>query len=147
VTPSQQALLASRYKADGMAVSSPQKLVVLIYDRLARDLDTALAAIDAGDVEGAHKALVNAQDLVFELQMALDADLWEGARDLAAIYDYLHGLLVAANLKKSAEQVRRCVEIVTPLRESWTEAYQMIQRGEVVVPAKAAPAVPVAAGH
>ena len=142
MTPSQQALLASRYKADGMAVSSPQKLVVLIYDRLARDLGTALAAIEARNVEGAHKALVNAQDLVFELQMALDADLWEGARDLAAIYDYLLGLLVAANLKKSAEQVQRCVEIVSPLRESWTEAYQMIQRGDASVPAKPAPAVP-----
>lgn len=147
MTPSQQALLASRYKADGMAVSSPQKLVVLIYDRLSRDLDTALAAIEANSVEGAHKALVNAQDLVFELQMALDADLWEGARDLAAIYDYLLGLLVAANLKKSADQVQRCIEIVTPLRESWTEAYQMIQRGEAALPAKPAPAVPVAAGR
>ena len=136
---SQQALLASRYKADGMAASSPQKLVVLIYDRLARDLDTAIDAIEAHNVEGAHKALVNAQDLVFELQMALDADLWEGARDLASIYDYLLGLLVAANLKKSAEQVRRAVEIVTPLRESWTEAYQMIQRGEAAVPTKPAP--------
>jgi len=142
VTPSQQALLASRYQADGMAVSSPQKLVVLIYERLSRDLDTALAAIEARNVEGGHKALVNAQDLVFELQMALDADLWEGARDLAAIYDYLLGLLVAANLKKSADQVQRCIEIVTPLRESWTEAYQMIQRGDAALPAKPTPAVP-----
>ncbi len=147
MTPSQQALLASRYQSDGMAVSSPQKLVVLIYERLSRDLEAALAAIEARNVEGAHKALVNAQDLVFELQMALDADLWEGARDLAAIYDYLLGLLVAANLKKSADQVQRCIEIVTPLRESWTEAYQMIQRGEAALPAKPAPAVPVAAGR
>jgi flagellar secretion chaperone FliS len=132
VTPSQQALLASRYKSDGMAASSPQKLVVLIYDRLARDLDTAVTAIEAREIEGAHRALVNAQDLVFELQLALDAELWPGAVELESIYDYLLGLLVAANLKKSVELVKRCIDIVAPLRETWTEAYQMIQRGETV---------------
>ncbi len=128
------AKLASRYQADGMAASSPQKLVVLIYNRISRDLDTAVSAIEARNVEGAHKALVNAQDLVFELQMALDTDAWAGARELDEIYAYLLALLVEANTRKSVDVVRRCMEIVTPLRETWTEAYQMIQRGEATVP-------------
>ena len=132
------ARLASRYQADGMAASSPQKLVVLIYNRISRDLDTAVTAIEARNVEGAHKALVNAQDLVFELQMALDTDAWAGARELDEIYAYLLSLLVEANTRKSVDVVRRCMEIVTPLRETWTEAYQMIQRGEATVPVSTA---------
>lgn len=131
------AQLASRYQADGMAASSPQKLVVLIYNRISRDLDTAVTSIEARNVEGAHKALVNAQELVFELQMALDTDSWTGAKELDAVYTYLLSLLVEANTRKSIDIVRRCIEIVTPLRETWTEAYQMIQRGEATVPAPA----------
>ncbi len=130
MTPSQQALLASRYKSDGMAASSPQKLVVLIYQRLSIDLDKAIVAINANQVEAAHKVLINAQDLVFELQLALDSELWPGAVELQAIYDFLLGLLVAANLKKSTELVQRCIDIVSPLGESWVEAYQMLQRVE-----------------
>lgn len=135
----QRALLANRYKSDGMAASSPQKLLVLVYDRLRRDLDTAIAAINEGQIEGAHRALVNAQELVFELQLALDADAWPGAVELEAIYEYLLSQLVEANLRKSADLVRRCVAIVEPLHESWTEAYQALQRGETeAVPTLAA---------
>lgn len=134
MTPSQRALLASRYQSDGMAASSPQKLVVLIYDRIGRDLDAAIAAIGAANVEATHRALLNAQDLVFELQLALDPQLWPGAVELDAIYEFLLGQLVMANLRKTVPDVQRCIDIVTPLRESWTEAYQMIQRGESTVP-------------
>jgi flagellar protein FliS len=139
VTPTQHALLASRFKADGMAASSPQKLVVLIYEQLSRDLDAAVVAIEDRQVEAAHKALVNAQDLVFELQLALDPELWPGAVELHAIYDYLLGLLVSANLKKSAATVQRGIEIVAPLRESWNEAYQTIQRGGALAGAGSGP--------
>jgi flagellar protein FliS len=137
VTPSERARLAGIYHSDGMAASTPQKLVVLMFERIGLDLERAIAAIDANRVEAAHRALLNAQDIVFELQLALDVEVWPEGAELASIYHYLLGMLVDANLRKSADVVRQCRDIVTPLSESWGEAYLRIQRGQAA-PAAAA---------
>jgi flagellar protein FliS len=113
-----------------MAASSPQKLVVLMFERIGLDLERAIVAIDRNHVEAAHRALLNAQDIVFELQVALDLEVWPEGAELASIYDYLLGLLVEANLRKSIDLVRQCLGIVNPLTETWGEAYRQIQRGE-----------------
>ncbi|MGI9598744.1 MAG: flagellar export chaperone FliS, partial [Acidimicrobiales bacterium] len=123
----QRAALASRYQTDGMQGSSPQKLLLAVFDRLGRDLETSIAAIEASDVEAAHRALVNAQELVFELNFALDPEAWPAAVELRALYEHLLGLLIDANLNKSIATVQRCIEIVTPLAETWREAHNQLQ--------------------
>ena len=125
----QRAALADRYRTDGMAGSSPEKLLLAVYDRLRRDLETAAAAVTGQRIEGAHRALVNAQELVYELQIALDPEVWPGANDLRSVYDHLYGLLIEANLTKSPETIERCREIVVPLEESWSAAYQLVHAG------------------
>lgn len=140
MTPNQRALLANRYQTDGMAASSPQKLLVLLCERLGADLDSAAAAIADRETERAHKALLNAQDIVFELQVALDPDAWDGAAELRSVYEYLSGLLVEANLKKSLPLIEQCKTIASPLIESWQEAYRLVQQGPVTrVPLPASP--------
>ena len=128
MTRDKLAKLAERYSADGMGASSPSRLVVLMFDRVESDLERATEAIAADDVEASHRALINAQDIVFELQMALDAEIWPGAIELASIYDYLMGLMVHANLTKDAAVVRRCLDVVEPLAESWREAYRLVRQ-------------------
>lgn len=129
----QRAALASRYQTDGMSGSSPQKLLLAVFDRLGRDLDTAIAAITGNDVEGAHGALVNAQELVFELNFALEPDIWPAAQELRSVYEHLLTLLVEANLNKSVEKVERCIAIVSPLAESWAEAHRVLQEQKMVI--------------
>jgi flagellar protein FliS len=130
MSPRNHATLANRYQSDGMAVSSPQKLVVLMFERIETDLARAVTAIDANQVEDAHNALINAQELVFELQLALDVEAWPGGVELQSIYEFLLSNLIDANLRKSADIVRQCIDIVTPLSQSWSEAYRAIQQGE-----------------
>lgn len=124
----QRAALAGKYQSDGMQGSSPQQLLLAIFDRLGRDLQSAIEAINAADVEQAHKALVNAQELVFELNCALKPEVWPAAEELRAVYEHLLDLLVDANTNKSVETVERCVAIVTPLAESWTEAHRSLEQ-------------------
>lgn len=137
--PRNRAALANIYKSDGMAASSPQKLVVLLFERIGIDLQRAIEALEEARIEQAHRALVNAQDIVFELQVALDSEIWDGATDLHAIYQYVQSLLVEANTTKSVQPARQCLAIVTPLIEAWQEAYQSLQ------PGTAKPAVPIPA--
>lgn len=127
----QRAALANRYQSDGMQGSSPQKLLLAVFDRLGRDLNSAIAAINDGNVEVAHRALVNAQELVFELNCALEPDVWPAAQELRLVYEHLLDRLVEANTDKSVETVQHCIAIVSPLAESWAEAHRALEEQKV----------------
>jgi len=127
VNQRQRAALANRYQSDGMSGSSPQKLLLAVFDRLQRDLATAVEAIEGNRIEAAHRALLNCQDLVHELNLALAPEVWPAAAELRSVYEHLITLLVDANLSKSVETVGRCQAIVTPLAQSWAEAHRSLQ--------------------
>jgi flagellar secretion chaperone FliS len=116
------ARLRSRYAHEAVATASPTRLVTMLYDRLARDLDDAESAICLADLQAAHHALRHAQDIVQELLVSLDVARWPDGKPLQGLYAWLVGQLVTANLSKDASVVLRCREIVEPLREAWHEA-------------------------
>ena len=112
----------ARYAADAVRTASPARLLTMLYDRLVRDLVMAHQAVTDADVAGAHGQLVHAQQIVLELRSSLDVTAWSGAPGLAALYDFLHQELVAANVHKDAGRIASCREIVEPLRDAWHEA-------------------------
>lgn len=114
--------LAKRYHDDGTAVMSKPQLLLGLYERLVTDLERATAALVDTSIEQAHNALVHAQDIVDELNLALDVDSWDGGHDLRAIYNHVSSLLIEANVTKSPDPVRRCTELITPLNDAWRQA-------------------------
>jgi flagellar protein FliS len=113
------AQLRSRYARDSVTTASPVRLVTMLYDRLARDIDDAELAISMANPESAHTALRHAQDIVAELSFSLEVDSWSGGQGLLNLYTWLTGQLVAANLTKDASLLAGCREVVEPLREAW----------------------------
>jgi flagellar secretion chaperone FliS len=121
-----------RYRSDGLESMSSQRLLVLLYERLALDLDRASAALAADRRPAdAHDALVHAQDIVASLRLALDEGAWSGATTLDAIYGHLEDLLVEANVAKSAQLVGQCQRLVLPLLDAWREAYRTVSAERV----------------
>lgn len=114
----------SRYHDDGMKMTSPQRLVTLLYQRLLRDLRDADAAIAEGRVEDAHNALIHAQDIVLEFHLALDTEGFDGGERLADIYVYLTDRLVDANRFKDQDIVAECRSMVEPLAEAFETVAQ-----------------------
>ena len=114
--------LRNRYQDASVVTASPARLLVMLYERLCRDLVEAEAAIGRGDVEGASRALLHGQDIVTELQGSLDHDRWEHAGSLDRIYAFLLEELVRANVGKSLPMVASCRRIVEPLRDAWVQA-------------------------
>lgn len=113
---------AARYVDDAVATASPAKLLTLLYDTLARDLQQAEEAIVAGDIETVNHRLGRAQDIVAELRSSLDTTAWEGGPALASLYAHLLTELISANVNKDAAKVADCRRIVEPLRAAWHEA-------------------------
>lgn len=116
------AQLRSRYARDSVTTASPVRLVTMLYDRLAKDLDDTVFAISAGNIPSAHTSLRHAQDIIQELLNSLDVTVWAGGAGLQSLYVWLIEQLVAANLSKDASIVMACREVVEPLREAWHEA-------------------------
>jgi flagellar protein FliS len=116
------AALRARYLGDTVATASPQQLLVMLYDRLALDLERAESALLGADREEASAQLQHAQDIVFELQGSLKIDVWEGGPRLASLYTWLISELVKANVKGDLRRVGDCRKIVEPLRDAWREA-------------------------
>jgi flagellar protein FliS len=116
------ASLRDRYMGDTVATASPQQLLVMLYDRLALDLERAEDALVASDRETAHAQLLHAQEIVLELRGSLQVDVWEGGPRLAALYSWVLSELMKANLKGEVRRVRDCRKVVEPLRDAWREA-------------------------
>ena len=116
------ASLRSRYLGDSVATASPQRILVMLYDRLALDLERAQAALSGGDRQEAGAQLQHAQDIVLELRSSLQVDAWEGGPRLAALYAWLVGELVQANVKADRNRVAACLQVVEPLRDAWRHA-------------------------
>jgi flagellar protein FliS len=112
----------SKYRSDSVHTMSPGQLIVALYDRTLLDLERALTAIAGNDIEGAHTALVHAQEIIHELHTSLDLKGWPGGASLAAVYGHVQTLLVQANVYKDPEPVRACREMLVPLRDAWREA-------------------------
>ena len=116
------ASLRARYLSDSIATASPPQLLVMLYDRLALDLERGHAAMAAGDRETASQQLQHAQDIILELQASLKVEIWDGGPRLAALYAWLLSELIRANMKGDLRRVNDCRKIVEPLRDAWREA-------------------------
>lgn len=112
----------AQYTREAVTTASPARLLIMLYDRLVRDLVAAETALGDGDMGRASSELVHAQQIVLELRTSLNVAAWDGATGLADLYSFLHTELVAANLAKDAARVVACREIIEPLRDAWREA-------------------------
>jgi flagellar protein FliS len=116
------ASLRARYLGDTVATASPQQLLVMLYDRLALDLERAQKAVAAGTREAASEQLLHAQEIVLELLSSLHVDAWEGGPRLAALYNWLITELMHANTKMDTNRISACRQVVEPLRDAWRQA-------------------------
>src|SRR3954462_15017516 len=113
------ASLRARYLGDAVATASPRQVLVMLYDRLALDLERAQKAVAAGERSEASEQLQHAQEIVLELLSSLQVDAWEGGPRLAALYNWLLSEMMQANIKLDTNRISSCRQVVEPLRDAW----------------------------
>jgi len=111
----------ARFATTAVTTASPQALLVMLYDRLVLDLQRAEAAQHRRDVPQASAQLLHAQDIIGELDAALDVEAWDGGPGLASLYAFLIAELVQANVTKDPERTAACRALVEPLRDAWRD--------------------------
>lgn len=114
--------LRDRYLQDSINTASPGTLLLMLYERLIRDLLQGEEAIRAGDREKASEMLIHAQEIILELRTTLDVESWAGAPGLASLYGFVLTELIGANVSQDADKVVSCRALLEPLRDAWREA-------------------------
>jgi flagellar protein FliS len=116
------------YRETQTQTADPGELVVMLYKGAARFLASAIAAIEAQDLQTASNKLLLAQAIITELVETLD--LQQGgdlAQNLGRIYEYMNFRLVDANLRKDAEPAREVERLLRELLPAWEEAARQIK--------------------
>ena len=110
------------YVDNSVATASPERLLVMLCDRLVLDVQRGVAALCSGSVVEAHGQLVHAQEVVTHLRSTLRVEGWDGGPGLASLYDWLHAQLVQANVRKDAGIAEGCLTLAQDLASTWREA-------------------------
>jgi flagellar protein FliS len=120
----------NRYASDGTGGATSGRTVVQLYQRLERDFDEAEAAMAAGQIETAHRALLHAQDIVTALDLALDHQAWDGASDLSRLYRFVRARLVVANVLKDPAPLHACRTVIAPLSAAWRDSWSALAEAQ-----------------
>ena len=110
------------YVDNSVSTASPERLLVMLCDRLVLDVQRALDAQRDRNHPEAHAQLVHAQEVVIHLRSTLRVEAWEGGPGLASLYDWLHNELIRANISKDVAVTEGCLSIVTNLADTWRTA-------------------------
>jgi len=114
------------YRSMQVQTASPAKLVWLMLDGAARFTGKAEKAATAGDVEEAHRQIVKVQDIVDELDSALDMRGGEVSKALERVYAFARSRLVEANLRKDPQLLGTLKGMFEELRSTWEQVMRQV---------------------
>ncbi|HTT37449.1 MAG TPA: flagellar export chaperone FliS [Burkholderiales bacterium] len=105
----------------GVAGASPLRLVVMLYDGALKAIYTAKVAMERGEIAAKGSAISKAIAIIDEgLRPALDLDAGgELAANLMALYQYITGRLLFANLKNDKASLDEAARLLSELRSAW----------------------------
>lgn len=110
------------YLKAGVDTATPERLLVMLVDRLELDVKRALGAQSLGQHDVARRELMHAQDIVIELSTSLKVDSFAGGPQLVKIYDWLLQQLVKANTTRDLRITKHCLELASQLAQTWRDA-------------------------
>lgn len=110
------------YLGASVNTASPERLLVMLCERLVLDLQRGQDAQIAGQREQANTQLQHAQDILLELRSSLDTDAWDGAASLDNLYAWMHSQLIVANTKNDSSVTAHVLTLAEQLSDTWRQA-------------------------
>ena len=109
-------------KAEQAMTADPATLVAMLYDKAVSCLKAAVQAIHSNEFETCWKNNRRAQEIIQHLFTTLDLEKGgEIASNLEALYAYMLQRLLDVDLKNNARAAEEVIELLEPLRASWSE--------------------------
>lgn len=110
------------YREAAVRGASQVELVVMLYDILADDVRSAIAAIRAHDTETRTAEIKHALGVLEHLQGTLNFEQGgESARNMDRLYSIVRAKLLEAHLKTSEEILQKQLELLATVRGAWKQ--------------------------
>lgn len=111
---------ASLYQGTKINTASPAELTLMLYDGAIKFCNIAMGGLEKQDYEKASTYIIKVQNIITEFRSTLDFK-YETAKDFDAIYEFITGLLVQANIKKDAAVLDEALGQIRNMRDIWKE--------------------------
>lgn len=112
-----------QYQKNEVETSTPEKILILLYDGAINFLNKAKIAMKDGDITLTHTNIMGCEKIILEFMNTLD--MKEGkelAKNLYNLYEYLYNTLVKANMNRDMRKVEEVLTHLKSLRETWQKA-------------------------
>ncbi len=110
------------YGPEQVLAADPVTLVAMLYDKAVLSLKAAVQAIHKDEIEVRWKNSHRAREIINHLFMTLDLEKGgEIASNLEALYAYMLQRLLDVDVKNDARAAEEVIELLEPLRASWSE--------------------------
>ena len=105
----------------GVAAASPHSLIVMLFEGAMIAVSAALQYMQAGDIQNKGLSISKAIMIIDNgLRASLDKTAGgEIAASLDALYEYMSGRLLMANLKNRPEMLEEVHRLLKDLKEAW----------------------------
>jgi flagellar protein FliS len=118
---------AAAYRQLAVESASNLELVVMLYERAIVDLQRAITAIEAHDIEQRTKHLNHFFSLIAELEGSLDHERGgQVAKNLAMFYEHARAQALDAAIRNSKETLSKLSELFSTLRDAWREGERLL---------------------
>ena len=125
------------YRRVDIETASQGKLIVMLFSGAITRAEEAKKALESSDKAKVHEKLIRAQDIMAELRSALNMDAGELSDNLDRVYEYVHHLLVQANLRKEVLPIEQALKILVDMRNTWRDLFEKVAADQAGEPASA----------
>ena len=114
----------NQYKKQSVNTSTPEKLLIMLFDGAIRFSGQARLAIGEKDFAKANTYLCKCQDIISEFMNTLNMD-YPISKDLYQLYEYIHHQYVQGNIHKDIKYLDEGEKYLRELRETWVQASKL----------------------
>lgn len=129
----------------GVVAASPHKLIVMLFEGALVAVSTAMEQMKAGNIAGKGKSISKAINIIDNgLRASLNKEAGgEIGRNLDALYEYMSGRLLLANLQNNPEILAEVHRLLTDLKGAWDAIGNQADAHAAAPAVDALPRVPV----
>lgn len=109
------------YKQQSVMTMTPGQMLVVVFDELIKQLSLSRLAFEKNDIQGINRSLQKSQHILNELKLSLNFE-YDISNNLNDIYNYFIRAIMNANIKKDSADLEDILQMVTELRDSFSEA-------------------------
>ena len=109
------------YKQQSVMTMTSGQMLIMVYNELIKQLSLAQQAFTQKDISGVNRYLQKSQKLIRALKGTLNFD-YSISESLDNLYDFFLSVVINANVKKDPSELQTLIEMITELRDTFTEA-------------------------